>query len=549
MYDQTNKLWFKIISFIVLETFLFTIADISWAANYRENRGSQEALMDQRTKDSRDKLSADALSDKLVLTQPAMPYMGFEQVITKGQIEAMPIIDTTISGLSIAGNDLPTIFKTLKTSGCTVAEAGFGAVRQGFNKKEIYHALIKAGYDKDEVNTLLGGLLKAEEDAKVQETDSEESKTGPPLLKDKKAQKEEEEALKAKEGIFEIPKVTDMPVEKEPAKIIESTTKESAILRQTVEFVRIMINEGKRGAELIRILKKAGLTDERIINALAQMGFNLKDIITIFKEANISCTEIVQSIHKAQVNYSDKEIYEALLKAGFTDKDIVSAFKAAGISAGDILKIAADLSRSMTDIAQAMVDAGFRFADIARAYVLKAMKGVWDNSINLVNCAVRAFDAFLTNIGRKFASKEDLAYELIVDDILATGEVEIKGKDVMTSMMAIKNVAQKYGIGLEGFKLSIESLKELNQNAIILLDSDHWVTIVSIDGDQVTIIDNGQEQVISLTELKIRWDGTTLALNQNGQGLKYNQLLDLQMRQIRGGRSGIGGFFSSIWKG
>ncbi len=548
MYDQTNKLWFKIISFIVLEAFLFTIADISWAANYKERKGAQEVMMEnQKTKDERDKLSADALSDKLVLTQPAMPFMGFEQVVNKGRIQSMPIIDTTISGLSIAGNDLTMIFKTLKNSGCSVSEAGFGAVRQGFNKKEIYHSLIKAGYDKDEVKKLLGGLLKAEDEKKLQESEASEEKTGPPLAEDEKEQKEEEEALKAKEGIFEIPKVTDMPVEKEPAKIIEKTTKESAVLRQTVEFVRIMINEGKRGVELIKILKKAGLTNERIINALAQMGFNLKDIITIFKEANIDCTEIVQSLHKAQINYSDKEIYAALLKAGFTDKDIVYAFKSAGISAGDILKIATDLSRNMTDIAKAMVAAGFNFADIARAYVLKAMKGVWDNTVNLVNCAVKAFDTFLTNIGRKFASKEDLAYELIVDDILATGEVEIRGKDVMTSMMAIKNVAQKYGISLEGFKLSIDSLKELDENAIILLDGDHWVTIVSIDGDKATIIDNGQEQIISLTELKIRWDGTTLALNQ--KELKYDQMLDLQMRQIRGGRGGIGGFFSSIWKG
>ena len=328
MYDQTNKLWFKIISFIVLEAFLFTIADVSWAANYRQKKGSKEAMMEtQNTKDNRDKLSADALSDKLVLTQPAMPYMGFEQVVTKGQIESMPIIDTTISGLSIAGNDLPAIFTTLKNSGCSVAEAGFGAVRQGFNKKEIYHGLIKAGYDKEEVKQLLGGLLKAEEEKKLKEKEAQEEKTGPPLSKDKDKQKEEE-AQKTKEGIFEIPKVTEMPVEKEPAKLIEKTTKESAMLRQTVEFVRIMINEGKRGVELIKILKKAGLTNERIINSLAQMGFNLKDIITIFKEANLTCTEIVQSLHKAQVNYSNKEIYEALLKAGFTDKDIVAALKA-----------------------------------------------------------------------------------------------------------------------------------------------------------------------------------------------------------------------------
>jgi len=549
MYDQTGKLWFKIIAFIVMEAFLFTIADTSWAANYREQKGNQQALVEnQKTKDERNNLSADALGDQLVLTQPAMPYLGFEHIMKKGEIESMPLIDTTISGLTIAGNDLPTIFKTLKNSGATVGEAGFGALRQGFSKKEIYHALIKAGYDKEEVQTLLGGLLKAEEDKKEQKLEESEDKTGPPLEKEKQQEKAAKTQTKEeKEGLFEIPKVTELPVEKEAAKVVEKSTKEAALLRQTVEFVRIMIKEGKRGVELIRVLKKAGLTNERIVTALAQIGFNLKDIITILKEANISCRDIVQALHQSKVNYSDKEIYVALLKAGYTDKDIVAAFKAAGISARDILATATELSRNMTEIAKAMVDAGFSFGEIARAYLLKTMKGVWDETINIVNCAVKAFDAFLTNIGRKFTSKEELAYELIVDDILSTGEVDIKGKDVMTSMAAMKNVARKYGVDLEGYKLDVKSLMELGENVIIFLDGDHWVTLVSIDGDSATIIDNGEKKVISLSGLKIRWDGSTLALNK--QQLKYNQLLELQMRQIRGGRGGIGGFFSSIWKG
>ncbi len=44
MYNQTGKLWFKIISFIVLEAFLFTIADISWAANYKERKARYNPL-------------------------------------------------------------------------------------------------------------------------------------------------------------------------------------------------------------------------------------------------------------------------------------------------------------------------------------------------------------------------------------------------------------------------------------------------------------------------------------------------------------------------
>ncbi|MBU1042850.1 MAG: hypothetical protein KJ915_00425, partial [Candidatus Omnitrophica bacterium] len=533
MYDQTGKLWFKIIAFIVLEAFLFTIADVSWAANYRDQRGSQQMALDsQKNKKEKDNVSADALSNQLVLTQPAMPYMGFGQITPQGQqgLESISLIDTTISGLSIAGNDLSDIFTTLKSSGCSVSEAGFGAMRQGFAKKEIYHALISAGYDKDEVKTLLGSLLKMESETKKQDEAAVQTKTGPP----QEQSEQDKTQLNQKKAIFEIPSVTDLPIEKDVTKIVEKTVQQGAVLRQTVEFVRLMINEGKRGKELIKILKKAGLSNERITTALSQLGFNLKDIITILKDSNISCTDIVQAIYNSQVNYSDKDIYTALLKAGFSDQEIINALRNVGMNAADILKLTTELGRSMTQVADAMVKAGFNVAEIATAYVLKAMQWTWDNSVNVINCAVKAFDAFLNNVGRKFSSKQDLAYELIVDDILATGEVLIQNQDVMTSMVAIKNVAQNHGIDLEGYNLSLNSLLELEGVSVVHLDGDHWVTLVGIDGDQVTIIDNGTEEVISLSEFQIRWDGNVLAFNQ--QEISQDKLIDLQMREIRGGR-------------
>ncbi|MBU1086640.1 MAG: hypothetical protein KKD05_03890, partial [Candidatus Omnitrophica bacterium] len=546
MYDQTGKLWFKIMAFIVLEAFLFTIADISWAANYRDQRGSQQMLLDsQKNKNEKDNVSAEALSNQLVLTQPAMPYMGFGQITPQGQeLESVSLIDTTISGLSIAGNDLSDIFKTLKSSGCSVSEAGFGAMRQGFNKKEIYHSLISAGYDKEEVKTLLGSLLIMEEEIKKDEEEAVQTKTGPPQAQSEQAKT----TLNQKKAIFEIPSLTDLPVEKDVTKVVEKTVQQGAVLRQTVEFVRLMLNEGKRGKELIRILKKSGLSNERITTALAQLGFNLKDIISILKDSDISCTDIVQAIYNSQINYSDKDIYTALLKAGFSDEEIISALKTVGMNAVDILKLTTELGRNMIQVADAMVKAGFNVAEIANAYVLKAMKWTWDNSVNVINCAVKAFDAFLTNIGKKFSSKQDLAYELIIDDILATGEVLIQDQDVMTSMAAIKNVAQNHGIDLQGYNLSLDSLLELEGVSVVHLDGNHWVTLVGVEGDQVTIIDNGKEEVISLSEFQIRWDGNVLAVNQ--QEINQNKLLDLQMRDIRGGR-GFNPFkaISNVFKG
>ena len=531
MSGLTNKLWFKAIAFIVLQMFFLTQADISWAANYRERKSTSEsALNTQKLTDDRNKLSNDVLNSQMVLNQPAIPFISIEQGFSTLRPEHIGRIEATIQGLSMAGMDLTTILGTLKNSGFSMSESGFAAIKQGYSKHEIYKGLIDAGYDKTSVENLLGNILKTEDEKKQDGVDTENMKTGPP-----EEEFTEEPSLLDKDEVIEPASgITELPVVANITDVIDKTLHESAVMDQTMAFVKLMINAGKRGTELIHTLKKAGLSNEKIISSLAQLGFSLKDIIAVFKEAGISCKEIIQSINNARLVFSDKDIYDALLRNGFSDKDIVSGFKAAGLSAAKILKIATDLRRDMVKVAKAMLDSGFSYGDVAKSYVLKAMKWTWDHSINIVNCAVHAVDAFLSNIGRKFTSKEDLAYELIVDDILRTGEVEIQNDDVMTSMLAIKKVAQKYGIDMQGYNLTLQSLLELQGKAIVHLDGDHWVSIVSIDGENVTIIDNGQKKVISITELNIRWDGNTLALNQ--ESTEYDNLVDLQMRQIRGGR-------------
>ncbi|MBU0633508.1 MAG: hypothetical protein KKA52_00415, partial [Candidatus Omnitrophica bacterium] len=558
MSNLTNKLWFRVTAFLVMEAFLFTLADISWAADYRQKQGYQEtALNAQKAEDEQSRLSTDALSNQLILNQPAAPFMGggtYQQSLDKAQPAS--IVDTTISGLSLAGKDLNMIFGTLNKSGFSASEVSFAAMRQGHSGKEIYQALIGAGYDGKEVKDLLGNLLKYEKEKEKKEKEAKNLPVKETAAKKEKQREvkesdktefERKTALEEKDGekAFIEPEETAAPQGAESAKSLRL----DALRMQTLEFVRLMILEGKRGRDLISILKKAGIADERIITALSQLGFNLQDIIKIFREADIDCAQIVQALKKCNIASSDKEIYSALLKNGFSDKDIIAALKAVGISADDILKIATELGRNMIEVAQAMLETGFSYAQVANAYLLKAMKWAWDETINIVNCAAHAFDAFLTNVGRKFSSKQDLAYELVIADILETGEVEIAGKDVMTSMLAVKKVAQQYGIDMEGYKLGIKSLLELNEAAIVLLDGNHWVSIVTIDAEQVTIIDNGQKKVISLTEFQTRWDGSTLTVKQ--YKATYEQLLDLQMRQIRGGRglfSAIGGFFKSVFK-
>ncbi|MBI4844916.1 MAG: hypothetical protein HY810_00295 [Candidatus Omnitrophica bacterium] len=532
-----KKIWFKVISLSMMQ--LFMLNSIVFAFDFQDS-----AYKNDNRNDYRDKFN----SQVAMLNIPANSVIPMSKESTARDINDVSDVDYNLIIENLKGCDLKTKCAILKTVGCSELQAATRLTEKGYKADDVAKSLKEEGFDQEKVADAIETIIKKERNFSSQENVSKNTlKTS--AEEEKGSEKEESEEYveqglaleKDKKERLEVNRQIDFIIEKEAERIIEKTIRDDALQRQVIEVVKLMLNEGKRGVVLFEVLKKSGFSNEKIISALLSVGVDLKEIISMFKQANISCEDIVKALFSSQSSYSAKEIYAALIACGYDDEEIISAFRISGIAANEILKISSELGRDMINVAKAMIKAGFSYTQIAKAYLLKAMKWTWDKSVDIINCAVKAFDAFITNISRKISSKEDLAYTLIVEDILNAGKVVIEDQNVMTSMFAIKKVANDFGVNLDGYNIGLETLKELENGAIINLDNNHWVTFAGVEKDMVTIIDNGEKKQISLFELKMRWDSNALLVNKNKSGLK--NINDLKMRQIRGGRSA-----NNAWK-
>jgi len=232
--------------------------------------------------------------------------------------------------------------------------------------------------------------------------------------------------------------------------------------------------------------------------------------------------------------------YQSLLDLGLTDAEIVAQLKAEGFSATDILKAATDLDRDMVGVANAMQEAGFSNADIVTAFITKAMDWTVDTTIDIVNCAVQSLAEILTGQGNVL-SAIGLAYEVIVADIMQTGGVNIQDGQIMSSMNAIKDVAADHGVNLQGYNLTISDLEQLQGQAIVHLNGNHWAVVTDITGDTVTLMDNGTEVTMSKAEFISQWDGNTLISSK--EKVNKTALTKQNMTAITGA-----GFFKRLKK-
>ena len=309
------------------------------------------------------------------------------------------------------------------------------------------------------------------------------------------------------------------------------------------EAATALLGKGHKAEEIASELGEAGY-DTQKVNAFLDNIIKHEQVTAQSEQETLNIPALVLTSNQEQGNQETFLVqdvvqdisYQSLLDSGLTDAEIVAQLKAEGMSATDILKAATDLDRDMIDIANAMQEAGFSNADIVTAYIAKAMDWAVDATVNVVNCAVQALAAILSGENDIGGAILDLAYDVIVTDIMQSGEVNIQDGDIMSSMLAIKQVAAEHGVEFNGYNLSLSDLEGLNGLAIVHLDGNHWVTVTNIEGDTVTVMDNGKEVTMSLDEFNSRWDGNSLVVD--GQQFDQNKLLDPQMRDIRGGRSG-----------
>ncbi len=249
-----------------------------------------------------------------------------------------------------------------------------------------------------------------------------------------------------------------------------------------------------------------------------------------FTENNAVSTNDKKTTSTEVTQTETTEASTSTVEQGASNTQTVSALKEQGMSATDILKVATDSGKDMKTVAAEMKAAGFSNEDIAKAYIAKAMDWAIDTTADVVNCAVQSLSEVLSGQGN-IVSTVELAYDVIVSDIMNTGKVTIEDGQIMSSMSAIQDVASEHGVDLAGANGTMTDLENASGSTIVHVDGNHWITVKDITGDTVTVMDNGKEVTMTKAELKSRWDGNMLTQNNNAGG---TQLTDQQMVIIKG---------------
>ncbi|MFH1776504.1 MAG: cysteine peptidase family C39 domain-containing protein [Candidatus Omnitrophota bacterium] len=503
----TKKLWFKFITVLLIQAFLFTNSNFSLAADFRYLQGQRD-LLDELTKNT-----PRVKTEQIDITQTAysplntlsLPQAGSESKIARdyaaGIGSNLSFIKESIKGMGAAGYDLTTMITLLKKSGNSARDVAITALKQGYFADEIYEALVSAGYSEHEAESLISRPVR-------EQTREDREKLS--LLQEEAAKREIIEQHRDKV----LPEIGKVGVK--PEQNIEEQKQQEAFV-----MMHALIKLDYRQEALVLKMFQQGYTDSEIITSFAQMGKGLVEIAALLKSANRSATDIIAAIKEAKLPFSNYQIYRTLLNADYSDQEIILALKSLMVSAEDVLKIATQLDRSMVTIAQAMISAKYSASEIVSSFISKAVNWAKDAVINIINCAVNALAALL-NIQGKDTDKQRLAYELILQDILAEGEVVIRGQDVFTSMYALKMIATKYQVNLDGYEMDLESLIKTNRPVIIHFEG-HWVTLIRIDSNNVTIIDNGEKKILTTKEFNRLWDGKVLSDQAKGNSRKLTQ--------------------------
>jgi ABC-type bacteriocin/lantibiotic exporter with double-glycine peptidase domain len=85
-----------------------------------------------------------------------------------------------------------------------------------------------------------------------------------------------------------------------------------------------------------------------------------------------------------------------------------------------------------------------------------------------------------------------------------------------TTLAGLAQAARAHGFRAQGVQMNPQALSELSRPALAWVEADHYVAVLSVNGDQATIYDPNQpkEETISTTELWSRCGGVLLTLSR-----------------------------------
>ncbi|MCK5179231.1 MAG: hypothetical protein KAR32_06840, partial [Candidatus Omnitrophica bacterium] len=129
--------------------------------------------------------------------------------------------------------------------------------------------------------------------------------------------------------------------------------------------------------------------------------------------------------------------------------------------------------------------------------------------IHPLNCGIYALRDILASRDVETSLEELSVSSLMVDlmnDIIKPGEAKLK-----TSLFAINKIADAYGLGFKPAKLAPADVLKLQTPFIASFESEHFVTVNSVDDARVYYSDIGHAQVSSIPEFTAQLTGFVLA--------------------------------------
>ena len=91
-----------------------------------------------------------------------------------------------------------------------------------------------------------------------------------------------------------------------------------------------------------------------------------------------------------------------------------------------------------------------------------------------------------------------------------------------TTLAGLEKAAKAVGLQADGIQVDGDAFKQLNKPAVVWLDGNHYVALLSVNGDTATIHDpnDASEKQVNVSDLLSRTGGILLTLDATIQGAK-----------------------------
>jgi len=168
-------------------------------------------------------------------------------------------------------------------------------------------------------------------------------------------------------------------------------------------------------------------------------------------------------------------------------------------------------------------------------YVHSVKAWVSDPNIHPFNCGVYALKDVLEH-NKIPASLAEVAVATLSVDLL-NNIVEPGEKFLKTSLFAIEEVARGYRLNVQAVKVDTQDILYLNTPFIANFGSEHFVTVTSVDAENVYFSDIGKQQSMPRNEFKEKISGFVLAVNLDRQeNMEYEPISDAMKAFVWGNK-------------